>query len=240
MSNARRRAFIGDMMIIHAAVDILANAELKIWYLLPAPEYQPMDFHHWGFECCCAICADVSVTKPRVLETRVRHRAQIAIALKNSSNRLSLTRAETLIERLAETYPHPLKQVLQLGLWEPLTLIAGVYERQKRPEEAVKAANRPLAAVGFVLEGFGWEDDVEGPLVIKKWGLAMDDLVMLLIFRRSLFDVAPERAIQVERYARMAYLICVGEEASVDATYGMSLKVACGVRPESQAEGWVV
>ncbi|KAJ5384888.1 Tetratricopeptide-like helical [Penicillium concentricum] len=241
MSNAHR-AFIGDMMIIRAAVDIPANTELKIWYLLPAPEHQPMDFRHWGFECCCAICADVSVTEPRVLETRVRQRAQIAMALENGSNGPSLTRAETLIERLAETYPHPLEQVLRLGLWEPLILIAGVYERQKRPEEAGEAVNRALAAVGFVLEGSGLEDGVEGPLVVKKWGLPMDDIVVaLLLLRRSLLEVAPERAMQVERYARMAYLICVGEEESFDTAHGMSLKVACELCPkEGQVEGWVI
>ncbi|KAJ5436145.1 Tetratricopeptide-like helical [Penicillium cf. griseofulvum] len=241
MSNAHR-AFIGDMMIIRAAADIPANTELTIWYLLPAPENQPMDFRHWGFECCCALCADVRATESRVLDTRVRQRAQIAMALERSSNELSLTRAEMLIERLAETYPHPLEQVLRPGLWEPLTLIAGVYESQKRLDEAAKAVSRALAAVGFVLEGSGLEDGVEGPFVVKKWGLAMDNLVVaLLILCRSFIEVAPEKAMQVEQYARMAYLISVGEDASFDAAYGMSLKVACERRPEeSEVEGWVV
>ncbi|KAJ5514445.1 Tetratricopeptide-like helical [Penicillium fimorum] len=70
----------------------------------------------------------------------------------------------------------------------------------------------------------------------------MDDLVVaLLILRRSLLEVTPVRTMQVERYARMAYSICVGEEASFGATYGMGLEVACGVcLEESQVEGWVV
>jgi hypothetical protein len=239
MSNAHR-AFIGDMMIIRAATDIPANTELTIWYLLPAPENQPMDFRHWGFECGCALCADVKATESRILDTRVRQRAQIAMALERSSNQLSLTRAEMLIERLVETYPHPVEQVLRLGLWEPLTLIAGVYESQKRLEEAAKAVNRALAAVGFVLEGSGLKD-VEAPFVVKKWGLAMDNLVVaLLILCRSFIGVAPENAMQVERYARMAYLICVGEDASFEASYGMSLKVACERRPESEVQGWAV
>ncbi|KAJ5163261.1 Tetratricopeptide-like helical [Penicillium coprophilum] len=214
MSNVHR-AFIGDMMIIRAATDIPVNTELKIWYLLPAPDYQPIDFRHWGFECCCSICVD------------------IATALENSLSKVSLARAETLIECLAKTYAHPLEQVPQLGLWEPLTLIAGVYERHKRPDEAAKAVNRALASVGFVLDGSGFGGDGEVPLVVKKWGSLWMGL--------SLLETAPERAMQVERYARMTYLICVGEETSFDATYGESLEVACGRRPkESQVEGWVV
>ncbi|KGO71893.1 Tetratricopeptide-like helical [Penicillium italicum] len=230
MSNAHR-AFIGDMMIIRAAADIPANTELKIWYLLPAPENQPMDFRHWGFECCCAICADVKATELRVLKMRVRQRAEIAMALENKSR----ARAETLIERLAETYAHPLEQVLHLGLWEPLTLIAGVYDSLKQQSEAREAASRALAAIGFVLEG-----GVDGPLVVKKWGLAMDEIVVAwMILRKSLLEIAPERAMQAERYARLAYLICVGEDASFDSTYGMSLKVA-GPSEEVQMERWVI
>lgn len=232
MSNAHR-AFIGDMMIIRAATDIPANTELTIWYLLPAPENQPMDFRHWGFECCCAMCADVRATEPRILWTRTRQRDQIAMALENKCR----DRAEILIEHLAETYPHPLEQVLRLGLWEPLTLIAGVYDNLKQEDEAREAVSRALAAVGFVIEG-----GVEGPLVVKKWGLVMDNLVVAwMILGKSLLKVAPESAMQAERYARMAYLISVGEEASFDATYGMSLKVAHEPRSEEgQVEGWVV
>lgn len=217
MSNVHR-AFIGDMMIIRAATDIPSNTELKIWYLLPAPENQPMDFRHWGFECCCVMCTDIRSTEPRILWTRTRQRDQIAMALESKSCEY----AEILIERLTETYSHPLEQVLRLGLWEPLTLIAAVYDSLKQHDEAREAVSRALAAVGFVIEG-----GVEGPLVVKKWGLAMDNLVVAWrILGKSLLKVAPERAMQAERYARMAYMISVGEEASFDATYGMSLKVA--------------
>lgn len=232
MSNAHR-AFIGDMMIIRAATDIPANTELTIWYLLPTPETQPMDFRHWGFDCCCAMCTDIRATEPRVLKTRIRQRAQIAMSLENNSRE----RAELLIERLTETYPHSLEQVLRLALWEPLTLIAGVYDSLRQHPEAREAVGRALAAVGFVLEG-----DVNGPLVVKKWGLAMDNLVVAwMILCKSLLEIAPERAMQAERYARMAYLICVGEEASFDSTYGMSLNVTDEPRSEEgQVEGWVV
>ncbi|CAI7642165.1 unnamed protein product [Penicillium discolor] len=232
MSNAHR-AFIGDMMIIRATTNIPANTELTIWYLLPAPENQPMDFRHWGFECCCAMCTDVRATEPRILWTRTRQRDQIGIALENKNRE----HAEILIERLAETYSHPLEQVLRLGLWEPLILIAGVYDRLKQQDEAREAVSRALAAVGFVIEG-----GVEGPLVVDKWGLVMDDLVVAwIILGKSLLKVAPESAMQAERYARMAYLISVGEEASFDATYGVSLKVAHEPCSEGgQVEGWVV
>lgn len=236
MSNAHR-AFIGDMMIIRATTDIPKNTELTIWYLLPDPANQPMDFRHWGFECCCAMCADARATEPRVLWTRTRQREQIAMALEDKCHE----RAEILIERLAETYLRPLEQALRLGLWEPLTLIAGVYDGLKQQDEAREAVSRALAAVGFVIQG-----GVEGPLIVKKWGLVMDNLVVAwMILGKSLLKVAPERAIQAERYARMAYLISVGEEASFDATYGMSLKVATAHasfdgQVEGQVEGWVV
>ncbi|KAJ6138087.1 hypothetical protein N7471_004573 [Penicillium samsonianum] len=231
-SNAHR-AFIGDMMIIRAATDIPANTELTIWYLLPTPETQPMDFRHWGFDCCCAMCTDIRATEHRVLKTRIRQRAQIAMSLENNSRE----RAELLIERLTETYPHSLEQVLRLALWEPLTLIAGVYDSLRQQAEAREAVGRALAAVGFVLEG-----GVNGPLVVKKWGLAMDNLVVAwMILCKSLLEIAPERAMQAEPYARMAYLICVGEEASFDSTYGMSLNVTDEPRSEDgQVEGWVV
>ncbi|CAG7940591.1 unnamed protein product [Penicillium nalgiovense] len=234
MSNAHR-AFIGDMMIIRAATDIPANTELTIWYLLPAPENQPMDFSHWGFECSCTMCVDIKATETRILETRVRQRAQIAIALEKSSE-YSRSRAEVLIDRLTKTYPRPLEQVLRLGLWEPLTLIAGAYDSLMQQNEAREAVVQALAAVGFVFVG-----GVEGPLVVKKWGLAMDNLVVAwIILWGTLLEIAPESAKQAERYARMAYLICVGEEESFDATYGMNFRVAREPAEESQVEGWVV
>jgi hypothetical protein len=234
MSNAHR-AFIGDMMIIRAATDIPANTELTIWYLLPAPENQPMDFRHWGFECSCTMCVDIKATEPQVLETRVRQRAQIAMTLEKSSEH-SCSRAEVLIDRLTETYTRPLEQVLRLGLWEPLTLIAGVYDSLMQQNEAREAVVQALTAVGFVLEG-----GVEGPLVVKKWGLAMDNLVVAwIILWRTLLGVAPESAKLAERYARIAYLICVGEEESFDATYGMNFNVAHEPAEEGQVDGWVV
>ncbi|KAJ5236365.1 hypothetical protein N7489_006456 [Penicillium chrysogenum] len=234
MSNAHY-AFIGDMMIIRAATDIPANTELTIWYLLPAPENRPMDFRHWGFECSCTICVDIKATEPHVLEMRVRQHAQIAMALKKSSE-YSRSRAEVLIDRLTETYRRPLEQVLRLGLWEPLILIAGVYDSLMQQDEAREAVVQALAAVGFVIEG-----GVEGPLVVKKWGLAMDNLVIAwIILWRTLLGVAPESAKQAARYARMAYLICVGEEESFDATYGMNFKVAHEPVEEGEVEGWVV
>ncbi|KAJ5774296.1 hypothetical protein N7457_009192 [Penicillium paradoxum] len=217
------RAFIGDMIIVRAATDIPANTELTMWYLLPGPENQPMDFQHWGFECNCSMCVAISATEPHIPRKRIRLRQEIAMALENRLNVLSRQRAKLLIQQLTDTYLQGPDGALQIGLWEPLTLLASVYERQGELKEASKLILQAFEAIGFVLEGAGIDASVEGPLVVKKWGLILDGTVVAwLILRNALFEVAPGRALRADQYARLAYLICVGEDTSFDAVYGRS------------------
>lgn len=208
-------------MIIRATTDIPADTELTIWYLLPSLERQPMDFSHWGFQCNCSMCTEIAATDPRILKKRLRLREEIAIALANSTDILGRQRVDTLIYRLTETYTQSPDGALQTALWEPLALLASACERQGEHKEAAEVVLRALESIGYVLEGAGVDASVAGPLLVKKWGLMMDGIVVAwLILRNALLEIAPERARQANQYARMAYLITVGEDTGFDAIYG--------------------
>ena len=81
-----------------------------------------------------------------------------------------------------------------------------------------------LESIGFVFD-IGNES---GPKV-KNWGLAIHDVVRCwMLIARACREVAPEREADVERYARISYRICVGEDETFDETYSrLSERIDC-------------
>jgi hypothetical protein len=59
------RSFIGDALILRAASDLPARAELTTPYVSPTdPAAAEKLLEYWGIECHCAICADERRTTP--------------------------------------------------------------------------------------------------------------------------------------------------------------------------------
>ncbi|KAJ8121379.1 hypothetical protein ONZ43_g2153 [Nemania bipapillata] len=129
------RAFIGDMMIVHAVRDIPAGGEIFMGYLspdIPFAERTKRLNDHYGFRCHCDLCqAEAEVPKVAV-EKRARLSKEIKLFL--STNRLNSNdigmipgakkaRARQLLVEIRETYPKalfeqlPRLQCVEIGLW---------------------------------------------------------------------------------------------------------------------------
>ncbi|RYC81102.1 hypothetical protein BFJ63_vAg16008 [Fusarium oxysporum f. sp. narcissi] len=69
-----RRSFIGDMQIVRATRDLLADTELFFCYRLPVPfeSYQEAQkgFNNWGFTCDCGLCLRKKATSRSVFQRR--------------------------------------------------------------------------------------------------------------------------------------------------------------------------
>ncbi|KAG5655249.1 hypothetical protein KAF25_002002 [Fusarium avenaceum] len=103
-----RRSFIGDMQIVRATRDLIADTELFFYYRLPIPfkSYQEAQkgFKNWGFTCDCGLCLCKKATSRSVFQRR----KVLADGLKSllehpgSGNGVKISR---LVKALEETYP---------------------------------------------------------------------------------------------------------------------------------------
>ena len=220
-SNARR-AFIGDMMVVRATQDIAPDTEITFWYQAPAADSyseRQKKLRHWGFKCSCAICRDdqtamESVVKRRGLKAEVLKYVQLR-------NKTAPSRIETLLATMAKTYRRPAAEVPRLSIWDLQLSLAGIYMQQDQPKNAVDSALRALQSLGYVIDGGNLPRILGMPMVIKQWGVMMDSLVNCWMLLSAAYKlVAPDLEAQAERYARISYSICVGEDETFEDSYG--------------------
>ncbi len=105
------RSFIGDVLVLRAARDVPAGAELTIAYRATdgsGAGQAALDAElrrRWGFTCACALCADVRATRSALLATRDTMTRDILDSLGehvNSPDRMEVVRKK--IDALAATY----------------------------------------------------------------------------------------------------------------------------------------
>ncbi|KAJ5559393.1 hypothetical protein N7513_001792 [Penicillium frequentans] len=217
LSNARR-SFIGDMMIVRASRSLPPDTEVNFWYQSPigSPEGKPTNLQNWNFRCDCAICEDIQGLSQSVLSTRKRLSAELERLFKSKNRKLA--KIDDKLASLAETYPRPSSQVPHLGLWSGYLSLAAVSLTSHRPEKAIKSGLKALESLGFVIDGGNMSDT---QLHVNDWGLMTDGVVgCWMILGRAYCEVAPGLEAQAEKYARISYKICVGEDETFDETYG--------------------
>jgi hypothetical protein len=214
------RSFMGDMMIVRASASIPANTELKIWYRLPSPENQPLEFSAWNFACDCSMCVDINNTDAQLLQRRIQLRAEIAFTL--ARHPWETEEAEKMVEKLEATFTRPLEEVLRFGMWDPRLQLADAYHGQGEYRRAGEIILIALREIGFGIEGVF---EVEGELVVTRWGLMPDGIVHAwLILGRALMYLDMRRGLRAEGFARLAYKIAVGEDETFVATYGSLMR----------------
>jgi hypothetical protein len=105
------RSFIGDALVLRAARDLPADAELTTAYRAndgSGAGQAALDAElrrRWGFTCACPLCADVRATRSALLATRDAMTREILGFLGehiNSPDRMEVVRKK--IDRLADTY----------------------------------------------------------------------------------------------------------------------------------------
>lgn len=123
------RAFIGDLMIVHANRDIAKDEEIYISYILPDVDYQKTKrklMSGWGFQCDCKICAADSrcSSDSRNLRRKLTQEVQALMAANQQSasfhgNKATIREAERLYQKINATYDADIftGDVPRLGLY---------------------------------------------------------------------------------------------------------------------------
>ncbi|XP_014552216.1 hypothetical protein COCVIDRAFT_110923 [Bipolaris victoriae FI3] len=221
-----RRSFIGDMMIVRACKNLEAGVELAFPYEAPRGDYVPQveqKFKNWGFICRCALCEDIKTTKPSEVAKRRSLLDQLDRLCKAGLTAHNVpTKLERLIMALDETYKRPAEEVPRLLLLDPQLLLTRVYMEKLNPTKVLESVAKTLHTQGFIVTGL---DQTRSALVIHKWGHIMDHMLEIFLHGQSAFEQLRiwEKSKQAEQYARVAYRILVGEEASFNRTCNTEL-----------------
>jgi hypothetical protein len=217
-----RRSFIGDMMIVRAAKDLDVGTELMFPYEAPEGIYTSKTerkFKNWGFVCTCALCEDIKATKSSEVTKRKNLLAQLDRLCKSGMIPQDMsTKFERLLKALNETYARPAEEVPRLSLWDPQLLLTRIYMGKLDLTKGLESARKTLQTLSFVVTGL---DRTSEALVVLEWGHTVDHLVEVFLHARSALEQLglSEKSKQAKHYARVAYRILVGEDASFGDTY---------------------
>ncbi|PWY94976.1 SET domain-containing protein [Aspergillus sclerotioniger CBS 115572] len=229
------RSFVGDMIIVRATQDLPANTELTFQYIHPNINPEFPDFQHWGFQCSCVICQDLRDTGDQDLAKRRQLMTDLETAFslcyRPQNRRTEIPNIEGIISKIEKTYRRPSTEVPRLGIWGAYMSLAMV--QTSRPQEAIRLVFRTLESLGYVVEGGKLPHAPGTRLLVKKWGFMIDGLVgcWMILCRAYCKEKCPDLAGQAERYARITYRMCVGEEETFGDTYS---------RDSDQVDGMVV
>jgi hypothetical protein len=219
-TNTAHRAFIGDMMIIRATQDLKPGEEVTFWYEVPnGHERLKMQetLKNWGFECTCAICQDAKHTRPPVFAQR----RGLWMQMKQVDQPLErhCSRMERLLTALNATYARPVDEVPRLLVFHPQLMLARMYRAQRRMEKVLENIGKALTSLGFVL---AQDVSPSSDFRIVKWGLVFDHSVEAFVLARDAFAAyqALDSAKSADTYARTAFKVVVGEDASFATIYG--------------------
>lgn len=218
-------------MIVRATQDLAPNTELRFWYQSPMDResmHKQMDLRHWGFKCNCIICQD-ALNTPQTIVTKREILQNNLEKIFKSSQKPNVARVESILSTIAETYNQPASEVPRFCLWDSYLTLALICSAQNQPQKSIGFALKALESLGYIIEGGGLPPIHETPLVVKKWGVAVDSLVPCwMTLANSYRKVAPGLEDQANKYAKITYRICVGEDETFDEVYGRDSQLRRG------------
>jgi len=219
------RAFIGDMMVVRATKDHKAATEIRFWYLSPlAMESEELrtKLQHWGFVCDCAICRDTETTDAAMLANRKLIDRVLEALFNSNMNNSILHIIQSGFTLLDATYVRPASEVPRLTSWEFRFALAHTYAQKGDMVKCLEWVEKTLISLGFIVVGANSRND--SSFIIQSWGIVSNDVVLVFLQAKAAFEaLGPPmsgKARQAEEYARIAYKIVVGEDASFSETHG--------------------
>lgn len=215
-----RRSFIGDMMILRAMTDLDAGTELTSSYTDPRPldsyDEAQVALKHWGFKCDCAWCLAKKSTSAQTLGKRKALDDEICKLLRRS-NATDLSRTLRLVEQLENTYPKSTEEV-KIELWGIQLALADAYVLERKPTMAIEMLLRGLEALGFQITAHPPRDtgrEQQPKFRIRQWGYVDPSVIMALLNMSTAYArMCPRLVEDVEKAARIAYRIIVGEDVT--------------------------
>ena len=206
------RTFIGDMHIVRAAADLVAGTELTWQYqrVQGSLDHEGVCkklIDHWGFCCDCAICMDYRST-PAALKSM---RTKLLAGFKTGGG--GIKKQRQLIKELEKTYQRPAREVPRREMWDVHFSLLPVLMKTGEPGRAIEQILATLSSVGFVVNGI--LPPSKG-LQVKKWGLPLPQTTQVWLTLRNAYLALGQAVLaeQAKEYARISYMLLVGEDTS--------------------------
>ncbi|TVY65370.1 Protein unc-45-like protein A [Fusarium oxysporum f. sp. cubense] len=222
-----RRSFIGDMHIVRATRDLLADTELFFCYRLPVPfeSYQEAQkgFNNWGFTCDCGLCLCKKATSRSVFQRRkvLADGLQRLLDHPGSGNG---AKASRLMKALEETYPTNNDCAIRLELWEPYFAFGAHLLKNNQLNNAAKMILKGFEALGHSIIACPPNDITDRPrLEVERWGVANDAVPWAFYNLVNVYrQLAPELCLAAEHYAEVSYTMVVGEKETWPEVFSSS------------------
>jgi hypothetical protein len=161
---------------------------------------------------------DAKVPTGAVLQKREDLLTKLKATFTPKLNDRTVRKIEVLIGALEQQYTQPALEVPRLAVCEPQLTLAAAYYEGKKMLKCLEWIGRALSSLGFAIEGM---DTSKTAFAIVKWGLACDYLAHILMRAKEAFVQLglKEKVEQADAYAKTAFKILVGEDASFKKMY---------------------
>jgi len=224
-----RRSFIGDMQIVRAAQNIPAGTEITFWYAVPEStdtyDKTQEKLANWGFKCTCIACQANKKAKKKTVDKRLKIRSDLLAALDNPKG-VDTAKFERSLGAIESTYTIPATTVPRLLLWDPYLFLTRAYSSEKKSAHVITYAWKTLASLGFVIKR-EQPTSLTSIFEIEQWGQVVDHVIETWVHLWVAYaTLAPNLCEKCERYARITYKICIGEDVTFGENYGAAAKRA--------------
>ncbi|KAH8845485.1 hypothetical protein MCOR27_007106 [Pyricularia oryzae] len=175
------RAFIGDMMIVRAARDIPAGAEIFMGYASLAEPFESRRSKFktsYGFECDCEMCRAEAAVPPAAAEKRVRLREEIHAFLTANPLRADMVdvlppsqkaKVKRLLKEIQQTYTAPYFDRLPRPFCHDIGLCAAMCI-SSQPRNALRAFLNVLRDSGYFVTMHGNRVTIDRRVAIQAEG----------------------------------------------------------------------
>lgn len=222
-----RRAFIGDLMLIHATKDIAKDEEILMPYRVADsdPSKTMDEFKHWRFKCECEICVAENKTAPDQRKKRLRliKEADTFVTTHKQDSHIAtsadwIKKGEALYAKLQATYNSDLfKTVPRLGLEHLESWLCRAYESPATPRKATEAALKHLENSGFKIVVKNKQVKID-----RRTGCVMPTVIDAGVYAAHAYKFLDQEAVSKHfmDFAKETYRTMNGELRGFEDRYG--------------------
>ena len=204
------------MMIFRAQQAVAVDTELTLGYISGFEDYagRQEDLNRYGFTCVCSMCEGQRTTPAEKFKKRSKIMQDI-IGCFEKPTATDVKEYYDFLTALDLTYVHPQRAEPRQAFIVPCANLVTACAHDKMPSQVIHLGLILLRALGFEM------NVTTSTFEITYWGLLTDEVVPVLADMWTAYGtVAPAVVEQVEKVAKMAYLIIAGEDVSFEGAYG--------------------
>jgi len=226
------RTFIGDMQIVRATQDMVADTELEFSYISSFAPNADFDSRQkklrkqWDFTCLCILCMDAKTADKKLIAKRKAFEKDLTRAFEAADSKsglnvskLDTAKVERTLAALEKSHKDTLGKIPRKEMWEPYLALTRVYNMLGNHTKVLWGVSKTLEMLAFKVKGIMSSHE---PLIVDKWGMVVDHLIecWLLLWTCFAHQGKGEKAAAAKNNAVVTFRIVVGEDESFDETYG--------------------